>query len=143
MIRLRMGSTQAAPIAGDQLADGRRIVLETSAPGDNTDAATAETARRMGEYIRKAIGDRGVQACAEYAWRHFAAGQTTPGMLAWAAHWYVKHCVSFRQDEATMFRVGAPGQFDLKRKLDFQLLPFDRFCQSKQLVFWVQLLAES
>jgi hypothetical protein len=67
----------------------------------------------MAGYIRKAIGDRGVQAAAEYAWRHFGEGEKTPAMLWWAAFWYVKHCVKFRVDEATMFRIGAQNSFDL------------------------------
>jgi hypothetical protein len=89
------------------------IVAEVSSPGDNTDTATAETTRRMGSYIKKAIADPGCQAAAEYAWRHFAGGSKNAPMLAWAAFWYVKHCVKFRLDEATMFRIGREGEFDL------------------------------
>jgi hypothetical protein len=91
----------------------RGIIAEVSSPGLNTDSATAETARRMGAYITKAIADPGCQAAAEYAWRHFAGENKTAPMLAWAAFWYVKHCIKFRLDEATMFRIGRDGEFDL------------------------------
>lgn len=67
----------------------------------------------MCEYIRSGVSDPAVRAAAEYAWRHFAGGRTDPAMLAWAAFWYVKHCVKFRQDEATMFRIRQQGEFDL------------------------------
>lgn len=96
-----------------ELARRDPIVAEESSPGDNTDTATAETTRRMGAYIKKAIADPACQAAAEYAWRHFAGGMRNVPMLAWAAFWYVKHCVKFRLDEATMFRIGREGEFDL------------------------------
>jgi hypothetical protein len=95
------------------LPPGKHVELEVSSPGETTDSATIETVRRMAGYIRKSKVDPACQAAAEYAWRHFAAGKTDPSSLAWAAFWYVKHCVTFRNDETTMFRIGAQHNFDL------------------------------
>src|SRR5262249_53742803 len=95
------------------LPAGAAVTLETSSPGPSTDSATIETIRRMAGYIRKCIGDRQCQAAARYAWERFGAGRTDPMSLAWAAFWYVKHCVRFRSDEATMLRIGAAGNYDL------------------------------
>jgi hypothetical protein len=67
----------------------------------------------MAEYIRDSAGDPGVRAAAEYAQRHFGRGSRSPAMLAWAVFWYVKHCVEFRNDEATLFRIGERDQQDL------------------------------
>lgn len=80
--------------------------------GANTDTATKRTIEKMGDYIKAAIADPVVNRAAAFARKHFALGPGEAG-LAWAAFWYVKHCVRFRLDEATMFRIGAEDEFDL------------------------------
>lgn len=52
-------------------------------------------------------------AAAAYAKKHFARGLSDPAALCWGVFWYVKHCVKFRLDEATMFQVGEQNQQDL------------------------------
>lgn len=84
----------------------------TKAAGDS-DGATKQTVEKMCELIRESVADPYVQRCAAYAKKHFASGSNDPGMLAWGVFWYVKHCVKFRSDEATMFRVGEANQQDL------------------------------
>jgi hypothetical protein len=90
-----------------------RIRFDEQPAADSTDEATIQTVRRMCEYIRSSAQDTGVQAAAEYAARHFAIDGGSQVSLAWAVFWYVKHCVKFRQDEATMFRIGRANEYDL------------------------------
>ncbi len=90
-----------------------RIVFEETPAASDTYMSTAQTVSKMCEYIRSSIDDPQVQAAAQFAADHFARGSQDPGMLAWAVWWYVKHCVRFRQDEATMFRIGRQNEFDL------------------------------
>jgi hypothetical protein len=78
----------------------------------DSDTATAQTVRMMTDYIRKCVDDPQVQAAANYAWKHFASGRPEPDMKCWGVFWYVKHCIKFRLDEATMFRVGERDQQD-------------------------------
>lgn len=67
----------------------------------------------MAEYIRFGAVDPAIEATAEYAVRHFSFGSDrSPASLAWAVFWYVKHCIKFRLDEATMFRVGLEDEHD-------------------------------
>jgi hypothetical protein len=81
--------------------------------GDSTDVATERTIRMMAEYIRFGAVDPAIEATAEYAARHFSFGEDrSPASLAWAVFWYVKHCIKFRLDEATMFRVGLRDEHD-------------------------------
>lgn len=80
---------------------------------DDTDTATRQTVEMMCEYIRNAAADPLVRSCADYAWRRFGVGSPDPSMKAWGVFWWVKHCLKFRQDEATMFRVGERDQQDL------------------------------
>lgn len=84
---------------------------ERSAP--DTDGATKQTIGRMCQYIHKVLDDDAVRMAANFAWRKFGASSDKPGMRAWGVYWYVKHCIKFQQDEATMFRIGEPGQQDL------------------------------
>ena len=66
----------------------------------------------MADYIRKCVEDPQVQAAADYAWRRFGAGSADPAMKCWGVFWWVKHCVKFRLDEATLFRIGETNQQD-------------------------------
>lgn len=67
----------------------------------------------MAEYIRFGAVDPAIEAAAEYAVRHFSFGaDRSAASIAWAVFWYVKHCIKFRLDEATMFRVGLRDEHD-------------------------------
>jgi hypothetical protein len=79
--------------------------------GEDSDTSTARTVALMGDYIRKCSTDTAVVGAAEYARKHFASGMDAAG-LCWGVFWYVKHCVKFRQDEATMFRLGMRDEVD-------------------------------
>jgi hypothetical protein len=98
-------SKTAAPIP--------RVMAESVPAAADTDTSTLQTVQMMCRYIAQGVEDPQVQAAARYAFDHFAAGSDRPDMLAWATFWYMKHCVRFRQDEATMFRIGAANEFDL------------------------------
>jgi hypothetical protein len=89
------------------------IALSRTPAADDTDGATRQTVQKMCELIRESAADPLVQQCAAYAKKHFACGNSDPAWLAWGVFWYVKHCVKFRNDEATMFRVGEANQQDL------------------------------
>src|SRR5271154_1219045 len=109
--RFTLDSLRSADLAGG--GDGRRLIaIEETPAGESSDEATVRTVAKMCEYIRAAIDDPGVRAAAQYAANHFAV-DGSPGSLVWAVFWYVKHCVKFRQDEATMFRVGREQEYDL------------------------------
>ena len=90
-----------------------RIIAQAIDAAGDTDTSTLQTVRMMCDYIRDGVADPHVRAAARYAFDHFAGGSDRPAMLAWAVFWYMKHCVRFRQDEATMFRIGAANEFDL------------------------------
>jgi len=109
--RFTLHSLRAAGI-GDP-GDGRPIQVDEIPAGESTDEATARTVAKMCEYVRASIADPQVRAAAQYASTHFAMGDRSPASLVWAVFWYVKHCVKFRQDEATMFRVGREHEYDL------------------------------
>lgn len=106
-----MGSSNARH--GDTTRSGRRVEVERAAASGDTDAATRQTVEKMCEYIKAGIADPMVQRCAEYAWRRFGMGLPSLDMKAWAVFWWVKHCIRFRQDEATMFQVGLEDEQDL------------------------------
>lgn len=89
------------------------VVLERTKAAADTDNATRQTVEKMCSYIRLGVADELVKRCADYAWRRFGMGQDSPEMKCWGVFWWVKHCVSFRLDEATMFRVGEQNQQDL------------------------------
>jgi hypothetical protein len=97
----------------DSSGGQQRVVVQAVPAGDHTDTSTARTVAMMCDYIAQSVDDPGVQQAAAYCFNHFAAGRRDPGMLAWAVFWYVKHCVKLRQDEATLFRIGARDEFDL------------------------------
>lgn len=101
------------PAIAGRSADPKSIVFERTPAGRDSDTSTAQTIKKMCEYIRTSIDDPAVRSAAEYAAGHFAGGSTSPMALAWAVWWYVKHCVKFRQDEATMFRIGRENEYDL------------------------------
>jgi hypothetical protein len=90
-----------------------KIRMDRRPAAGETDSDTGETIKLMCEYIRTSAGDPLVRACADYAWRRFGRGSADLHMKAWGAYWWVKHCLKFRLDEATMVRVGLPGQQDL------------------------------
>lgn len=90
-----------------------RVVLEREAAADDSDTATAQTVRRMCQYIRESAGDPMIQRAAAYAHQRFGAGANSPEAKAWGAFWWTKHCIKFRLDEATMFRIGERDQQDL------------------------------
>jgi hypothetical protein len=92
---------------------GLRVRVERTAAAADTDAATRQTVEKMCEYIRAGVADPMVQRCAAYAWRRFGMALPSLDMKAWAVFWWVKHCIRFRQDEATMFRVGLQDEQDL------------------------------
>jgi hypothetical protein len=109
---------KSAPAAAETANGGgsRSTELEVSRTpaGGDTDTATSRTVAKMCEYIRAGRTDDMMQRAASYAWRRFGHG--LPDTLAarcWAVFWYVKHCIQFRQDEATMFRLGLDGEHDL------------------------------
>lgn len=91
-------------------ADIRAVRVPAAA---DSDTATAQTVRMMVAFIRKCVDDPEVRAAALTAWRRFALGSTDPAMKCWGVFWWVKHCVKFRLDEATMQRIGSPGEQDL------------------------------
>ena len=88
------------------------IQIDRVPAADDTDTATAQTVQMMCDYIRKAASDPLVQACAKYAWQKFGMGSPDPAMKAWGCFWWMKHCIKFRNDEATMFRIGERNQQD-------------------------------
>lgn len=100
-------------IAPAQTPAGIDIAVERRPAPEGTDAATLATVRMMCEYIQQGISDPLVQRCADYAFQKFGGGVDSPAAKAWAVFWYVKHCVKFQLDEATMFRVGDRDQQDL------------------------------
>lgn len=67
----------------------------------------------MADFIRKCVDDPQVRAAARYAWERFGLGSSDPAMKCWGVFWWVKHCVRFRLDEATMFQMGERNQQDL------------------------------
>jgi hypothetical protein len=109
------GAAGPPAIAGQKPLQPRplaaRIVMNRVDGGADSDTATARTVAMMGAYILKCSTDPQVVAAAQYARNHFAAGPDAAG-LAWGVFWYVKHCVKFRQDEATMFRLGFKDEVD-------------------------------
>jgi hypothetical protein len=104
------GVFPGADIAGRN--DGGLRIERTAAAAD-VDTATRQTVEKMCGYIAASIPDPLVMRCAGYAWRRFGMGLDSPAMKCWAVFWWVKHCVAFRQDEATMFRVGLQDEQDL------------------------------
>lgn len=91
----------------------KRVVMQTTPASKDPDTATRQTVEKMSDYIRDAIADPAVRACADYAWKRFGLSSPSPEAKCWAVFWWVKHCISFRQDEATMFRVGLHDEQDL------------------------------
>jgi hypothetical protein len=104
-----MGSGNAR--GGD--AAGRVVQVERTAAAADNDTATRQTVEKMCEYVKAGAADPMVQRCADYAWRRFGMGLPSLDMKAWAVFWWVKHCIKFRPDEATMFRVGLQDEQDL------------------------------
>ena len=89
------------------------VVHERERAADDSDGATLQTVRRMARYVRESAADPMVKAAADYAFERFGRGVDTPQAKAWAAFWWTKHCIKFRLDEATMWRVGEQAQQDL------------------------------
>jgi hypothetical protein len=89
------------------------VSLERRKAPAGSDAATVETVRMMCDYIQQGIDDQHVRDCADYAFKRFGGGIDQPAAKCWAVFWWVKHCVKFRLDEATMFRIGERNQQDL------------------------------
>jgi hypothetical protein len=108
-LALTMGSRNAR--RGDEA--GRVVQVERTAAAADIDGATRQTVEKMCEYIKAGVADPMVQRCADYAWKRFGMGLPSLDMKAWAVFWWVKHCIKFRQDEATMFRVGLQDEQDL------------------------------
>lgn len=104
---MQIDQPQAAGARAPQLA-----VLRVPAASDS-DGATIQTVRMMGDFIRKCAADPLVIAAADYAWKHFGYSRPDPAMKCWGVYWWVKHCIKFRLDEATMFRIGERDQQDL------------------------------
>lgn len=104
----------AAAIA-DPIAQsgGGRLQIESTPAADDSDTATRQTVEKMCAYIKAGVADPLVVDCAAYAWRRFGVGLDSPAMKCWAVFWWVKHCIRFRQDEATMFRAGLRDEQDL------------------------------
>jgi len=90
-----------------------RVVVERELASSDTDTATRQTVKRMCAYIRESVPDEQVRAAAEYAWLRFGGGVDSPAAKCWGVFWWLKHCVAFRLDEATMFRIGERDQQDL------------------------------
>lgn len=101
------------PSTGKLAAVPLPVKVDREIASQDTDQATLQTVRKMCEYIRAGAADPEVQRCAEYAWRRFGLGRSDPAMQAWGVFWWVKHCIKFRVDEATMFRVGTREEQDL------------------------------
>jgi hypothetical protein len=102
--------SQLAETAGARAPELRMDRVPAAA---DSDGATAQTVRMMCDYVRKCVADPQVQAAADYAWRRFGAGSADPAMKCWGVFWWVKHCIKFRLDEATLFRIGERNQQDL------------------------------
>lgn len=106
-------SAEPRSVTLSDLKNSAAIAAERRPAGNDTDTSTVRTVRLMTDYIRSAADDPLVQRCADYAWRRFGMGSIEPAAIAWAVFWYVKHCIKFRLDEATMFRIGETDEQDL------------------------------
>lgn len=89
------------------------MVVENVPATESLDVATHRTVQMMGRYIKQACADPRVKACAQYAWRHFASGLSSPNAIAWGVFWYVRHCLRFRRDEGVLSLLGLPNEHDL------------------------------
>lgn len=88
------------------------VAIERRQAAPDTDTATRQTIQMMCEYIRESVKDPEVQRAAAFARRRFAGGSSRPSALVWGVFWYLKHCLKFRQDEASLFRLGERDQQD-------------------------------
>lgn len=107
-------ANQVSTLLTAEAAGNRTDIRAVRVPAaSDSDTATAQTVRMMADYINKCVADPQVIAAADYAWKRFALGRPEPAMKCWGVFWWVKHCIRFRLDEATMFRIGEKDQQDL------------------------------
>ena len=107
------GNRSVSPWGSRVIAPAGRIIVQREPAAADTDGATAQTVRRMCEYIRAGVDDPECRSVAAYAWEHFGRNSDDAAAKCWAVWWWVKHCIKYRSDEATMFRIGEQGQQDL------------------------------
>lgn len=93
------------------------IALDRTPAFEDTDRATRQTVEKMCELIRASISDPQtdptLQNIAADIKQRYCWGSCDPGALAFGVFWWVKHHITFRSDEGTMFQVGEPNQQDL------------------------------
>lgn len=99
--------------AGESDDTRLRLIMEREPAAEDTDSLTAQTVRKMCEYIRESVSDSDIQSAAEYAFNCFARGRRDPFSLGWAAFWFVKHRVKRVLDEGALIRLGEPDQVDM------------------------------
>ena len=99
--------------AGESGDQRLRLIMEREPAAEDTDSLTAQTVRKMCEYIRESVSDPDIQSAAEYAFNCFARGRRDPFSLGWAAFWFVKHRVKRVLDEGALIRLGEPDQVDM------------------------------
>ena len=116
----RRRRTTAAPwvnelhsCAGESDDTRLRLIMEREPAAEDTASSTAQTVRKMCEYIRESVRSghsigRGV--CLQIVLR--AAG-AIHSLWAWAAFWFVKHRVKRVLDEGALIRLGEPDQVDM------------------------------
>jgi hypothetical protein len=81
---------------------------------DGTDGLTRTTIGKMAEYIRAGAQDPEVKRWAGNAVRTFAGGPMAPdAACAWSVFWYVKHRLTFAQDEPRLFQTGDAQALDM------------------------------
>ncbi len=93
------------------------IALDRTPAYEDTDRATRQTVEKMCELIRASIGDPQadptLQNIAADIKRRYCWNSCDPGALAFGVFWWVKHHITFRSDEGTMFQIGERNQQDL------------------------------
>lgn len=72
---------------------------------NDSDVATRQTVERMAQHVRTDSADPLVEWCAQDARRRFAGSVPSRRSDAWAAWWFVKHCVKFEQDDSLLSRL--------------------------------------
>jgi hypothetical protein len=120
--------TNAAVIAAARTS-GPRVIMHSVPAGSDSDTATVRTVRLMSRYINQGRADPLVGAAARSALNVYGRrAQSSAAVRAWCVYWFTRHNIKFVHDEATMFRIGRPGEQDLvvSPSLLLRLRPGDR-----------------
>lgn len=80
--------------------------------GPNVDTATARTIGLMSTFALNASPDPEVRRAASAAWSRFGRGASDVCARAAGVFWWLKHCMKFRRDEVSLFRLGLGSAFD-------------------------------